>query len=88
MNNIQVIDVKEFQAKIDQYEKRLKNSKQFFDNVTEMFRAKYNDRDAGRAFAVMAEDNIIGYINDCLDKLEKVTGQPQEKIKFDSKLYF
>lgn len=29
MNNIQLIDVKEFQAKIDQYEKRLKNSKQF-----------------------------------------------------------
>lgn len=92
----QLVSNEEMQKRLAGYERRLENSKQFFELVTEMFRAKYNDRprkvENGNpdkiGFAKMCEENLIGYINDVLDKIEKGTGQKQEKINYESNFYF
>ena len=89
--SFQVLDEEELQKKFASYEKRLANSKEFFNLVADHFRCVYNDplkavkegREYTMGMAKITQAAVIGYINSALKKIEKMTGEKQELIQLE-----
>jgi len=97
---LKLVDVEQYNKKIANMQKRLDNSREFFNEVADLFRCKYNDISefVAKAHAegktvdlrmyLMVEAHLIQRINETLKILEKY-GEKVEYIKYDyNKLWF